>query len=94
LSYRSLLAGFPLLTAGLLIGAYWAITVWGTVGLRDPKILIGLLTWVLYLVLLFSRWSVGWRGKRAAYATILCFAVAAIGWVSNGLAGLHRFWTP
>jgi ABC-type transport system involved in cytochrome c biogenesis permease subunit len=94
LSYRSLLAGFPLLTAGLLIGGYWATTLWGAAGLRDPKILIGLLTWALYLILLFSRWSAGWRGRRAAYVTILCFCVAVVGWMSNSFSGVHQFWKP
>jgi len=90
-AYRSLLFGFPLLTLGLLIGLYGAAAVWGRVGWTDPKIELALLTWGIYLILLLSRWSVGWRGRRAAYFTLLCFAVAVMGWASSTLSNLHRY---
>ncbi len=90
-SYRALLIGFPLLTAGLAIGLYWADAMWGTLDLSDPKIALTLLAWVVYLLLLFSRWSGGWRGRRAAYATVLCFVIAAAGWLTGNASGLHHF---
>lgn len=90
-SYRALLIGFPLLTAGLAIGLYWANAAWGTLDLSDPKIALTLLAWVIYLVLLFSRWSGGWRGRRAAYATVACFVLAAAGWLTGNASGLHHF---
>lgn len=91
IGYRSLVIGFPLLTLGILIGLYWADTTLGQLGLDDPKVALTLLTWALYLVLLFSRWSAGWRGRKAAYVTILCFVVAAAGWLSGNQTGLHHF---
>ncbi len=91
IAYRSLLTGFPLLTLGLGIGAYFADAEFGTFGLRDPRVLLAFLTWGFYLALLFSRWSAGWRGRRAAYFTIICFSLAVVGWVSSSLTGMHRF---
>ncbi len=91
IGYRSLLDGFPLLTIGILIGLYWADRRFGGLSLTDPKVLLTLLTWAIYLILLFSRWSAGWRGRKAAYVTILCFLVAAAGWVSGNQTGLHHF---
>lgn len=93
IGYRALIIGFPLLTLGILIGLYWADNTWGRLGLSDPKVALTLLTWAIYLILLFSRWSAGWRGRKAAYVTILCFLVAAAGWVSGNQSGLHHFWT-
>ncbi|MGH9482166.1 MAG: cytochrome c biogenesis protein CcsA [Terriglobales bacterium] len=89
IGYRSLLAGFPLLTAGLAIGAYWADALFGRVALSDPTVLLALLAWALYLVLLFARWSAGWRGRRSAYLTVVCFALALAGWLANGLSFMH-----
>ncbi len=40
LSYRSLAIGFPLITLGLLSGAVWAQSIWGTVWGGDLKILL------------------------------------------------------
>jgi ABC-type uncharacterized transport system permease subunit len=91
ISYRCLLAGFPLLTAGLVIGFWWADAMLGRVPLQDAKILLALLTWLVYLVLLFARWSAGWRGRRVAYLTLVCFVVALAAWVTNGLSGVHAF---
>lgn len=89
ISYRSLLAGFPLLTVGLIVGVYWADALLGGVALNDPTVLLALLAWVIYLVLLFARWSAGWRGRRSAYLTLACFAVALAGWFANGLSQVH-----
>lgn len=91
ISYRCLLAGFPLLTAGLVIGFWWADAALGQVPLQDAKIVLALLTWAVYLVLLFARWSAGWRGRRVAYLTLVCFIVALAAWVTNGLTGVHAF---
>ena len=88
-AYRSLLVGFPLLTAGLAIGAYWADALFGRIAFRDPTVLLALLAWLTYLVLLFARWSAGWRGKRSAYLTIVCFGLALAGWLANGVSRMH-----
>lgn len=87
--YRSLLVGFPLLTAGLVIGAYWADALFGGVRLSDPTVLLALLAWAIYLVLLFARWSAGWRGRRSAYLTLVCFGLAVAGWLANGASQMH-----
>jgi ABC-type uncharacterized transport system permease subunit len=87
--YRALLTGFPLLTAGLAIGAYWADALFGGASFHDPTVLLALLAWLVYLVLLFARWSAGWRGRRSAYLTLVCFGLALAGWLANGLSRMH-----
>src|SRR5205823_1282352 len=76
IGFRLLLVGFPFMTAGLVAGLVIAQASFGHVDFRDPKILLSLLTWAVYLVLLYTRWSAGWRGRRAAYLAAGTFALA------------------
>ncbi len=74
LNYRILSWGFALLTLGILSGAVWAEYAWGHFWVWEPRPVLSLLTWVLYALLLHYR-TAGWRGRRAAALTIVCFAV-------------------
>jgi ABC-type uncharacterized transport system permease subunit len=60
----------------------------------DPKILLSILTWILYVVVLYTRWSAGWRGRRAAYLASAAFAAAMLAWAANNLSHTHRFMAP
>src|SRR6202007_941682 len=66
IGYRSLLLGFPFMTVGLITGSIVALTAYGHVDFADPKILLSILMWVVYMVMVFTRWNSGWRGRRAA----------------------------
>jgi ABC-type uncharacterized transport system permease subunit len=90
IGFRSLLIGFPFMTAGLVAGMVIAQASFGQVNFRDPKILLSLLTWAVYLVLLYTRWSAGWRGRRAAYLAAGTFALAIVAWAANYFSALHR----
>ncbi len=41
--------------------------------LQDPKILLSLLMWAVYLVMVYTRWIAGWRGRRAAILASFAF---------------------
>lgn len=91
---KSLLWGFPFMTLGLVAGAVLAQAEFGPVFIRDPKIMLSLLMWVIYVALLHARWHGGWRGLRAAYLAVFAL-VAALGvWAANLLSSMHRFGTP
>src|SRR5215469_11753301 len=64
IGYRSLLLGFPFITLGLLTGSIVALTTYGHIDFLDPKILPSLLMWAVYMLMVFTRWSSGWRGRR------------------------------
>ena len=81
LNYRSLSWGFPLLTLGILTGAIWAEYAWGHFWSWEPRQVLSLLTWILYALLLHYR-TTGWRGRRAATLTIICFAVLVVSFLS------------
>lgn len=92
LAYKSLAIGFPFITLGIITGAVWASTVWGPRWPLDPKVALSLVSWFIYLSLLFTRWSAGWRGRKAAYFAIAGFAVILVTWGTN--TGMHSFVAP
>jgi len=66
-----LLAGFPLLTCGLLAGSAWAQSVWGHLWLGDPKLIWAFAFWLGYAFILHQRMAIGWQGHRAALLSIV-----------------------
>ena len=74
LNYRILSWKVPLLPLGILSGAVWAEYTWGQFWIWEPRPVLSLLTWVLYALLSPYR-TAGWRGRRAAALTIVCFVV-------------------
>jgi len=91
IGFRSLLLGFPFMTLGLIAGTVVAQSTYGRVNLLDPKILLSILMWAVYLILLYTRWSAGWRGRRAAYLAAGAFAAAVVAWAANYFSTIHRF---
>jgi ABC-type uncharacterized transport system permease subunit len=66
----------------------------GAAYLRDPKIVLSLLMWVVYLVLVYTRWNAGWRGRRAAFLSAFAFLAAVGAWAANYFSEVHRFLRP
>ncbi len=91
LAYKSLAIGFPLITLGIISGALWAQSVWG-VWAGDAKVLFSFLTWFVYLLLIHYRLIAGWRGKKAAYLSIVGFIGVLVTFLgANYFGGLHTF---
>ncbi|HEY1272110.1 MAG TPA: cytochrome c biogenesis protein CcsA [Terriglobales bacterium] len=91
IGYRSLLLGFPFMTLGLIAGTVVAQSAYGRLDLLDPKILLSVLMWAVYLVMLYTRWNAGWRGRRAAYLATGAFVAALVAWAANYFSTIHRF---
>jgi ABC-type uncharacterized transport system permease subunit len=94
IGYKSLLLGFPFMTFGLVTGAVLAQARFGASYFRDPKIMISLLMWAVYVLLLYTRWNNGWRGRRAAYLAAFAFVAALGAWAANFFSSVHRFVAP
>jgi cytochrome c-type biogenesis protein CcsB len=91
LAYRSLAIGFPLITLGIITGALWAQAAVGGFWATDATVLFSFFTWLVYLLLLFYRLT-GWRGRKAAYLSIVGFIgvlVTLLG--ANYFGSLHTF---
>lgn len=91
IGYRSLLVGFPFMTLGLIVGLAVAQHRFGVGSFLDPKVLLSLLAWAVYMLLLYTRRTNGWRGRKAAMLSTFAFLAAVGAWVANYFSGMHRF---
>jgi len=78
LTFRTLALGFPFLTTGLVLGALWARTAWGSTFTFDPLAFLSFLAWLIYAGTLAGRAAGGWHGRRAAYFSIIGFAMLVL----------------
>jgi cytochrome c-type biogenesis protein CcsB len=93
LSYRSITAGFLLLTLGLISGAVWANEAWGSWWSWDPKETWALICWLVYAAYLHTRLTKGWEGKKPAILAIAGFFVIVVCYIGVNLlgVGLHSY---
>lgn len=90
--YRSVLAGFPMLTVGIITGAAWADYAWGSYWSWDPKETWSLVTWLVYAAFLHARLARGWTGRRTAVLSIVGFMAVLFTYFGvNYLPGLHSY---
>jgi ABC-type transport system involved in cytochrome c biogenesis permease subunit len=88
---RLLLAGFVLLSAGLLIGIVSLRETQGVYFKTDTKVLWSVVVWLGCLALLVSRWHFAQRGRRLAWGAVGMFAFVLLTfWGSNLLSGIHH----
>lgn len=92
---KTIAFGFLFLTAGIITGAVWANSAWGTYWSWDPKETWSLITWFIYAVFLHCRFMRGWKGRRAAWISVLGFASVIFTYygVNFLLSGLHSYAT-
>lgn len=88
---RAVVVGWMFLTIGVVIGAVWAMQIQHSpdpraqaMSLGDPKILVALLSWVLYTFAVYARKAIGWSGRRAAWLSTLGFVVVLLNFVPVG----------
>jgi len=93
ISYKTIAIGFPLLTIGIVTGAFWANVAWGTYWSWDPKETWSLIVWLIYAAYLHARITRGWRGKKAAVLSIAGFAATIFCYLGVNLilSGLHSY---
>ena len=93
IAYWSVLVGFPLLTLGIALGAYWANSAWGRYWGWDPKETSALLTWFIYAGYLHARGLRGWEGRRSAWLLVLGFGAVLFTYfaVNFLISGLHSY---
>jgi cytochrome c-type biogenesis protein CcsB len=86
---NSLFAGFVAMSLTILTGAFWAQQAWGQFWSWDPKETASLITWGIYLLLVYYRLSSRWRGRAAAYISIIGFVSIICTFGINW--GLHAY---
>jgi len=93
ITYKMIAVGWPLLTAGILTGAVWANSAWGTYWSWDPKETWSLITWFIYAIYLHARYVRGWKGTQMAVIACLGFLSVIFTYlgVNLVLSGLHSY---
>jgi cytochrome c-type biogenesis protein CcsB len=75
ISYRLHAFGFPVWTfAALITGPIWAHQAWSSYWNWDPKEVWAFITWVVYAAYLHARTTAGWKGRRAAWLSLVGIA--------------------
>ena len=94
-TYRMVIAGWPLLGVGIVMGGVWANEAWGRFWGWDPKETWALITWIVYAGYLHTRITLGWTGKRTAAIAVAAFAVVVFTFMGVNLGltggGLHSY---
>ncbi len=92
-TYRMIAIGFPLLTGGIITGAVWANSAWGSYWGWDPKETWSLITWFIYAIYLHARYVRGWKGSQMAVISSVGFLAVIFTYlgVNLVLSGLHSY---
>ncbi|MBL8860435.1 MAG: cytochrome c biogenesis protein CcsA [Planctomycetes bacterium] len=95
-SFRAFAVGFPFLTAGLWMGAFWAQEAWANYWGWDSKENSALITWLVYVIYIHLRLLGGYRGAKAmsalvagALSVFLTFQI--FGYLPDSQKSLHRY---
>ncbi len=93
LVYRACLVGFWLLSLGIITGAVWANSAWGSYWSWDPKETWSLITWLYYALAIHLRRTRGWRDKKFAGLMLWGFVLVLFTYfgVNYLLSGLHSY---
>ena len=95
LMHKTMIFGFIWLSAGIITGAIWADSAWGTYWSWDPKETWSLITWFFYAITLHARYTMGLSGGRVAWLAIIGLACVLFTYygVNFLLSGLHSYGT-
>jgi cytochrome c-type biogenesis protein CcsB len=93
INYKAVAVGFPFLSLGIITGAMWADSAWGTYWSWDPKETWSLITWLVYAAFLHARLGRGWSGRRTAVLSVVGFGATLFTYfgVNYLLQGLHSY---
>jgi cytochrome c-type biogenesis protein CcsB len=93
LAYRTTAFGFPIWTFAIIAGAIWAQAAWGRYWGWDPKETWSFISWTVFAAYLHARATAGWRGRRAAWLSIVGLATLLFNFyaVNTVIVGLHSY---
>jgi cytochrome c-type biogenesis protein CcsB len=93
LAYQVIGFAFPVWTFAIIAGAIWAKYAWSRYWGWDPKETWSFITWVAYAAYLHARATAGWRGRRAAYLSLVGFGCLMVDYyvVNTVITGLHSY---
>jgi cytochrome c-type biogenesis protein CcsB len=90
LSYRLVAFVFPLWSFAIIAGAIWAEAAWGRYWGWDPKETWSFITWILYAAYLHARVTSGWKGRKAAWLSLIAGSSYLFNYVYINIWGTGR----
>ena len=95
ITYRVVAVGLPLLSLGIITGAWWAKEAWGAYWQWDPKETAALFSWVIYLLYMHLHTRNWWRGVPCACIAVIGFLSIIFCYlgVNIWVSGLHSYKT-
>ena len=81
LMFGAISAGFALLSLAIFSGLIFVEDL--SAQHLTHKAVLTLLAWLLFATLLFGRWRLGWRGRRAINWTVTGFAILALAYFGS-----------
>ncbi len=94
LTFKFVGIGFIFLGIMIAAGAIWANDAWGRYWAWDPIETWSLIAWLIYAAVLHARLTLGWKGRRFAWAAVLAlpivvFALIGVPIVYNSIHGAY-----
>ncbi len=83
LMFQALLVGFVLLTLSLASGMVFSEAVFGHAFMWTHKMIFGVVSWLIYAVILLLRWRQGIRGKKVSIAVIMGFLSLVLAYLGS-----------
>ncbi len=83
LLFRIIWAGFILLTATLATGVLYSEELFGRAARFNHKTVFGVLSWIIFAVLLGGRRVYGWRGRVAVRWTLSGFLMLVLAYIGS-----------
>jgi len=83
LLFRMIGIGFVLLTLTLASGVMFSEEIFGKAWQFNHKVLFGIVSWVVFAVLLWGHYSYGWRGRTAVRWTVSGFVFLLLAYLGT-----------
>jgi ABC-type uncharacterized transport system permease subunit len=87
MSLRAAVFGVVFLTSTILFGAIWASQKFPNF-YEDPKFIMTLVVWSIYVLGILLHYGRGWAGKRTVYFSLFGFALIVFSMIAA------RYWLP
>jgi ABC-type uncharacterized transport system permease subunit len=78
MNFRASLIGLAALFVSVVLGFAWSEISFSRVPFGDPKVMITVFTWLVYLVIYVFKTLFGWSGKRIAILSVCGFLLVLV----------------
>jgi len=78
MNFRASLIGLAALFISVVLGFTWSEINFGQLPFSDPKVMMTVFTWLVYLVVYVFKTLFGWSGKRIAILSICGFLLVVV----------------